>query len=155
MWPCVCARMFVCVLLDVMIVDKVLGASAVILSHTDRYAARTPSRQCYTDPHIDSSCAWVSMRIGHMQSGQRQNTRAWTLHPNSWAVDVRKDNDRRGLWFIIFSEYFLPLLLFFQKLCRNKWKLQNKTKVKKVFYHSEVGFLFSIPWKAKNPFKKC
>lgn len=46
-----------CVFLDVMIVDKVLGARAVNPSHTDRYAAPTPSRQHHMDAH--SACACV------------------------------------------------------------------------------------------------
>lgn len=52
--------MFICKFLDVMIVDKVLGALAVILSLSDRYAARTPSMQGYTDAHIVSECHHVS-----------------------------------------------------------------------------------------------
>lgn len=54
MRECVCACVFfVCVFFfDVMIVDKVLGARAVNLSHTDRYAARTPSGLRHMDAHI-------------------------------------------------------------------------------------------------------
>lgn len=57
----VCPRVFMCVTLDMMIVDKVLGAWAVNLSHIDRYAVCTPSRQRHLDAH--AACACVSMGL--------------------------------------------------------------------------------------------
>ena len=56
---CLC----VCVFLDVMIVDKVLGARAVNLSHTDRYAARTPSRRRHMDAHTALCVCWCMLVI--------------------------------------------------------------------------------------------
>lgn len=77
--PC----MFMCAFRDVMIVDKVLGAWAVNLSRTDRYAACTPSRQRHMDEHGSCVCVCVCVCAVHMQSRHRQNTRARTLHPNT------------------------------------------------------------------------
>lgn len=41
-----------------MIVDKVLGARAVNLSHADRYSAGAPSRQHHMDAHGSCACVW-------------------------------------------------------------------------------------------------
>lgn len=148
---CVCARMFVCVLLDVMMVDKVLGASAVILSHTDRYAARTPSRQCYADPHSLFMCVSLHANWSYaVWASPKYPCANFTPKLLSCRCEKRQWQ-KRSLIYTLFRIFFTITFCFLhQKLCRNKWKLQSKTKVKNVFYHREVFYWLSFFYTLKN-----